>query len=299
MSQGAKSKVGDCEAAHIGLIQAAIEGAGLPTDEAQTSETTSRETAMQIDFTDKRVLVTGGTRGIGRATVEAFLAAGARVAVNGRTAESTASALATLDSAHRLLAAPGDVARAAGCEAVVGAAVAGLGGLDVLVNSAGIGKDGPIEDFDEAAWDATMDVNLKGTFFCIRAALPALRESGGNIVNLGSDAGLIGEKGLTVYCASKGGVVNMTRALALELAPALRVNCVCPGYVDTDMVRRDGIDRADDPAAAEAALVDYAPLKRMATAGEIASAILYLASEAARNITGAALQIDGGTTAGR
>jgi len=254
---------------------------------------------MHLDFANKRVLVTGGTRGIGRATVAAFLKAGARVVINGRTAGSAAAAIAALGHGERLLAAPGDIATAAGCETVVGAAVAGLGGLDVLVNCAGVGKGGRIEDFDEAAWDAMLDINLKGTFFCIRAALAALRDSKGNIVNLASDAGLIGELGLAVYCASKGGVVNMTRAMALELAPDVRVNCICPGYVDTDMVRRDGIERADDPVAAERAIANYAPLKRIATPGEIASAILYLASDDALFVTGAAFQIDGGSTAGR
>lgn len=254
---------------------------------------------MHINFSDKRVLVTGGTRGIGRGTVEVFLEAGARIAVNGRTAESTAAAIAALGESERLLAAPGDVATAASCEAVVRAAVEGLGGLDVLVNSAGIGRGGAIEDFDEAAWDAMLDINLKGTFFCIRAALAPLRNSKGNIVNLASDAGLIGELGLAVYCASKGGVVNMTRAMALELAPDVRVNCVCPGYVDTDMVRRDGIDQADDPVAAEQAVINYAPLKCIATPGDIATAIVYLASHDARFVTGAAFQIDGGSTAGR
>ena len=166
------------------------------------------------------------------------------------------------------------------------------------MNSAGVGKSGTVEEFDERAWDETMDINLKGTFFCIRAALPALRESAGNIVNLASDAGLIGERDLAVYCASKGGVVNMTRAMALEFAPTVRINCVCPGYVDTDMVRRDGIDQAQDPGQVEQSLVDAAPLKRLASPGEIASAIAYLASDEARFVTGSALQIDGGTTAG-
>ncbi len=251
-----------------------------------------------MDWTDKRVLVMGGSRGIGRAAAAAFHERGARVAINGRTGPSAAAAIAALGGGDRLVAAPGDVATAAGCEAIVGAALAGLGGLDVLVNSAGVGRTGPIEDFDEAAWDETLDVNLKGTFFCIRAALAALREAKGNVVNLASDAGLIGELGLTVYCASKGGVVNMTRALALELAPDVRVNCVCPGYVDTDMVRRDGIERAEGVAAAERAVIDYAPLKRIATPGEIATAIVYLASDDARFVTGAAFQIDGGSTAG-
>lgn len=253
---------------------------------------------MQFDFSDKRVLVTGGTRGIGRATVAAFLNAGAHVAVNGRTADSTASAITALGSGDSLAAAPGDIGTVAGCEAAVGAALDAFGALDVLVNSAGVGKDGRIEDFDEAAWDETLDVNLKGTFFCIRTALPALRQSKGNIVNLASDAGLMGDGTLTVYSASKGGVVNMTRAMALELAPDIRVNCVCPGFVDTDMVRRDGIEQADDPVAAEQAVIDYAPLKTLGKPSEIASAILYLASEDARFITGSALQIDGGSTAG-
>jgi NAD(P)-dependent dehydrogenase (short-subunit alcohol dehydrogenase family) len=253
---------------------------------------------MQIDFTDKRVLVTGGTRGIGRAAVEAFLEAGAHVAVNGRTPESTAAAIDALGDDGTLVPAPGDVADAADCEAIVEAAIEGLGGLDVLVNSAGVAKSGPVEEFDEAAWDHMIDINLKGTFFCIRAALAALRESRGNIVNVASDDGLIGDANLVVYCASKGGVVNLTRAMALEFAPDVRVNCVCPGYVDTDMVRRDGIDLASDPVAEEQEVINTAPLKRMATPGEIATAILYLASHEARFVTGAAFQIDGGTTAG-
>jgi NAD(P)-dependent dehydrogenase (short-subunit alcohol dehydrogenase family) len=143
-----------------------------------------------------------------------------------------------------------------------------------------------------------MDVNLKGTYFCCRTALPFLRKSNGNVVNIASDAGLMGAPGLVVYCASKGGVVNMTKAMAIELAPDIRLNCVCPGFVDTDMVRRDYIERADDPAALEEELIDYAPLKRMATPAEIAQAVLYLASDGAKFVTGATLQIDGGTTAG-
>jgi NAD(P)-dependent dehydrogenase (short-subunit alcohol dehydrogenase family) len=211
---------------------------------------------MPFDFENKRVLVTGGTRGIGHAVCRAFVDAG-------------------------------------------GGAFDGLGGIDVLVNSAGIGKDAPVETSDEAFWDETVNVNLKGTFFCCRAALPALRVAKGNIVNVASDAGLMGAPNLSVYCASKGGVVNLTRAMALELAPRVRVNCVCPGYVDTDMVRRDSIELADDPAAVEQSLIDYAPLKRIATREEVATSILYLASHEARFATGTALQLDGGTTAGR
>ena len=252
---------------------------------------------MNLDFTGKRVLVTGGSRGIGRAAVAAFVEAGARVALNGSSAASTEAGVAALGR-ERLVPAPGDVATADGCRAVVGAAVEALGGLDVLVNCAGIGVGGRVEDCDEQTWDQMLDVNLKGTFFCIRAALPALRESGGAVVNVASDAGLIGQSGLAAYCASKGGVVIMTKAMALEFAPAVRVNCVCPGYVDTDMVRRDYIERSADPAATERAAADYAPVRRIGRPEEIAAAILYLASGCAGFVTGAALQIDGGTTAG-
>ncbi len=251
-----------------------------------------------MDFTDKRVLVTGGSRGIGFAVAEAFLDAGARVAINGRTEQSVGAAMERLGGGEHLVAAPGDIGTVPGCESAVKTAIDAFGGLDILVNSAGIGSGRPIEDCDEAMWDDHVDVNLKGTFFCCRAALPALRKSNGNIVNIASDAGLMGVPGITVYCASKGGVVNMTRAMALEVAPDVRVNCVCPGYVDTDMIRRDHIDKKDDPAAAEQRMIDYAPLKRIATPAEISQGVLYLASFAARFVTGAALPIDGGSTAG-
>ena len=251
-----------------------------------------------MDFSDKKVLITGASRGIGYATAEEFLALGARVAVNGRTKESVDKAIAELGGGDRLIAAPGDVGTVDGCESLVATAIQGLGGLDVLVNNAGIGVDARIEDTDEAFWDATLDTNLKGTFFCSRAALEALRATRGNIVNISSDAGLVGSQTLVAYCASKGGVVNMTRAMAVELAPLVRVNCVCPGYVDTDMVRRDGIDKADDPAAEEQAYIDVAPLKRIAAPEEIAAVILFLASHEARFMTGAALPIDGGAGAG-
>lgn len=253
---------------------------------------------MRFDFTNKRVLVTGGTRGIGNAVVIAFSNAGARVAVNGRTADSVEKSISTIADNERLFAAPGDIGKVAGCEAAVNRAIEVLGGLDILVNCAGVGVDRSIEDSDESLWDRTLSVNLKGTFFCCRAALAALRESRGNIINIASDAGLMGNPDSSIYCASKGGVVNMTRALALELAPQVRINSVCPGYVDTDMVRRDWIDRNDDPLSLEKMICDYAPMKRMATPEEIAGSVLYLATAESGFITGSALQIDGGSTAG-
>ena len=190
------------------------------------------------------------------------------------------------------------MATVAGCEQAVSSAIEILGGLDILVNCAGVGADVSLGESDEALWDRTMSVNLKGTFFCCRAALGALRESKGNIINIASDAGLMGNPNSSIYCASKGGVVNMTRALALELSPQVRINCVCPGYVDTDMVRRDWIDKSEDPQSLEQMLCDYAPMKRMATPAEIASSVLYLATAESGFVTGSALQVDGGSTAG-
>jgi len=251
-----------------------------------------------MDFGGKNVLITGASRGIGFATAQNFLALGARVAINGRSEQSVTTAIAELGGGERLVAAPGSVASVDACQSIVGAAIEGLGGLDVLVNNAGISIDATIEKTDEMIWDETLDINLKGTFFCVRAALPALRKTRGSIVNTASVSGLQGSAEGSAYCASKGGVVNLTRALAIELAPDIRVNCVCPGWVDTDMMRRDYIDLADDPAAAEREALDEAPLKRVATPEEIAKAIAYLASHDARFITGIALPIDGGLSAG-
>ena len=179
---------------------------------------------MNFNFSGKRVLVTGGTRGIGRAAVEAFLAAGARVAVNGRTEESTHNAVTRLGP--MALAAPGDITRPDDCRAMVSHAARHMDGLDVLVNCAGVAHGGPVDEVTEAMWDATLDANLKGTFFCTQAALLYLRQSKGNVVNLASDAGLIGEVGLAVYCASKGGVVNLT------LIPTIEIIAGSPQSVD-------------------------------------------------------------------
>jgi NAD(P)-dependent dehydrogenase (short-subunit alcohol dehydrogenase family) len=253
---------------------------------------------IKFDFRDKAVLVTGGTRGIGAATVRAFLAAGARVAVNGRSGDSTQRALSQVGAGAKAVAAPGDIGTVAGCRAAVGAAVTAFGGLDVLVNNAGVYRDMLMEDSDEAFWDETVNINLKGTFFAAQAALPSLRQRRGNIVNIASESGIMGNPRCTVYCASKGGVVNLTRSMAIELAPDVRVNAVCPGPIETDMTRT-GAPAGVDYDKYHEALMQYPYLKRIGTAEEVADAILYLASDAAAFVTGAMLSIDGGSTVGR
>jgi NAD(P)-dependent dehydrogenase (short-subunit alcohol dehydrogenase family) len=152
-------------------------------------------------------------------------------------------------------------------------------------------------DADEAMWDAVIDTNVKGVFFTSKAALPALTARRGNIVNVGSECSLQGFADSTVYCASKGAVLNLTRAMALELAPEIRVNCICPGAVATDMMFR-GADPAARAARRAEASANY-PLRTVAEPAEIAQAIAYLASDKARFVTGAAWQMEGGSTAGR
>ncbi len=248
------------------------------------------------NFKGLKVLVTGSTRGIGKATVRAFRDAGAIVAVNGRKPEAVAATIDELGG-ERLIAAPGDVATAAACDQLVGDAVTSLGGLDILVNNAGVFSEGPVDDVGEDTYDWLMDINVKGVFFCSKAALPSLRESNGSIVNTASESGLVGNANMALYCASKGAVANLTRAMAFDLAPAVRVNAVCPGGVMTDMVT-DGQDiTADDPSLDE--LKNYAPMKRIGLPEEIADAILYLANPASRFTTGAMLSVDGGSTACR
>ncbi len=253
-----------------------------------------------MNFSGKKVLVTGGTRGIGRAAVEAFLRAGARVAVNGGSEKSVAKTLAELAAGGSAVGVAGDLGLVADCRRVVEGAIDKLGGLDVLVNNAGVGgPSAPIDDITEDEWNATLNINLRAVFFCMKYAVPRLRAAKGNVVNVASILGLAGRgSGLSLYCASKAGVVNLTRDLACELAPDIRVNCVCPGAVDTEMLQETGRDLGKgDLAAGYALLTKNRPMKRVAHPSEIANAILYLASDYASFVTGSIHAVDGGVMA--
>jgi NAD(P)-dependent dehydrogenase (short-subunit alcohol dehydrogenase family) len=249
-----------------------------------------------FDFTGKRIFVTGGARGIGAATVIAFRARGARVAVGARTAASF-EAFASRNGSDDVVPAIGSITDRDTAHAVVADAIARLGGLDVLVNSAGVFAEVPIAQVTQSHWDDMLNINLGGTFFCAQAALPSLIASAGNIVNVASDAGLIGYPNGCAYSASKGGVVNLTRAMAVELARRVRVNCVCPGNVETEMIFEAAAASADPEKYLDAAR-SRSHTQRMATPQEVASAILYLASSEASSTTGASLAVDGGGMAG-
>ena len=250
-----------------------------------------------MEFATKRVLITGSSRGIGQSLARYFVAQGATVAINGRSPDAVANSIEEIDRADRLCAAPGDVSSAAGCKQVVTHALKELGGLDILINNAGTYPIASIEDTDEALWDTTLNANVKSAFFCSQAALGALRESKGVIINHSSIAGLMGFANISVYCTSKAAVANLTRSMAMELAPDVRVNCVCPTTVDNEM-GRSGFNRAEDPQAAYEAFAAGSKMKRMPTNDDVVAAFAFLASDRASFMTGVALPVDGGKSAG-
>jgi meso-butanediol dehydrogenase/(S,S)-butanediol dehydrogenase/diacetyl reductase len=192
-----------------------------------------------------------------------------------------------------------DVTSEHDAKAAVDAAVKEYGKLDILVNNAGIGLWGTVETMSAAAWEKVMDVNVKGIFFMSKHAVAVMKEGAGdrNIINIGSGAGVIGCGNSVAYCASKGAVVNMTRAMAVDhAADGIRVNCVCPGIVDTPF--NDAIlDSCEDPAGARKGQESAAILNRLQKPEEVASACLFMASEDASFCTGSVLMADGGITA--
>ncbi|MFE7441614.1 SDR family NAD(P)-dependent oxidoreductase [Streptomyces chartreusis] len=238
------------------------------------------------DFDGLKALVTGGASGIGRATAELLAARGARVAV------------LDLDPSpvdKPLLAFRADVTDDASVRETVAAAVADLGGLDVLINNAGIGAQGTVEDNDDAEWHRVYDVNVVGMVRMSRAALPHLRESShATIVNTCSIAATAGLPQRALYSATKGAVYSLTLAMAADhVREGIRVNCVNPGTVDTPWVGRL-LDDAADPAAERAALEARQPTGRLVSADEVAGAVAYLASPLSGATTGTSLAVDGG-----
>ena len=252
----------------------------------------------------RTVLIAGGAGGMGRAIAKRLGCSGDRIALLDLPGPGLTDAVAALSNLNVDVRAFGcDLRDTRQCAAAVREAAAWRGGLDILVNAAGVWLEGPAAEVIEEDWDRVFDVNLKGAFFVIRAALPDLIATSGVIINIASDAGLVGNSGAAVYCASKGGLVLLTKALALELAPrGVRVNAICPGDVATPMIDFQAARYGNgDPDGYKRRLLSHYPQgeqARFIRADEIARMVQYLCEREAAPVTGAALSIDFGVTAG-
>ena len=255
------------------------------------------------EWQEKVILITGGSSGIGKATARKFLEQGATVIINGSNPDRLNSEVAELAaSGGPVSGIPAGIRKPQACADLVRSAVKRSGRLDVLVNSAGLWLEGDSKLATEEMWDLVLDVNLKGTFFTSRYAIEALEKTRGCIINISSDAGVVGNKGAAIYCASKGGVNQLTRSLALELAAKkIRVNAVCPADVETPMLssQAETYGQGDSTGYLQK-LLDHYPegTERFIRPEEVAELILFLASPKAEAITGACLSIDFGITAG-
>jgi NAD(P)-dependent dehydrogenase (short-subunit alcohol dehydrogenase family) len=252
---------------------------------------------MELRLDGRRAVITAAASGIGRATLETFVAAGARVCACDVDAERLEELRASLPTVGAMVA---DVSDPAAVDALFDMALAKLGGLDILINNAGIaGPTARIENIEPEAWARTLEVNLTGQYLCARRAVPQIRAAGGgSIVNLSSAAGRFGFPLRTPYAASKWAVIGLSKSLAIELGrDQIRVNAICPGAVEGDRIERVIAAKAQALGIASevmrAELVEKASMKRMVSAQDIANMILYLCSDAGRLVSGQAIGVDG------
>lgn len=253
-----------------------------------------------MQLANKVALITGGASGIGRATALLFAREGAAVIIADMKAEAGQAVAGEITKAGgRAEFEPADVTRAADCRRVVERAIREFGKIDILFNNAGIIRRATVLELNEEDWDRVMAVNVKSVYLLSREVIPHMqKQGGGSIINMASGWGLAGGAKAAVYCASKGAVVLLTKAMAVDHGPQnIRVNCICPGDTDTGMLRDEAqqLGEASDRFLAEAA---KRPLGRVGTPDEIAQAALYLASDAASFVSGTALIVDGGGLAG-
>lgn len=244
---------------------------------------------------NKVAIITGGASGIGRATAFLFADEGAAVAILDINPEQGQSAVAEIEAAGgKAIFIPCNVARAEDCWKAVEQTVAAFGGVHILFNNAGIIRRANVLSTTEEEWDRVMAVNVKSIFLMSKYVIPYMEKAGGSIINTSSGWGLKGGGDAVSYCASKGAVTNMTRAMAIDHGKQnIRVNAICPGDTDTPMLRNEArqLGEVEEKFLAESA---QRPLGRYAQPVEIAQAVLYLASEASSYVTGAALVVDGG-----
>lgn len=245
-----------------------------------------------FDLTGRCVVITGGTSGIGLSAAQAFLEAGARVTISGRSKDRGEAALGRLADMGDVWFCAADASVEADAERLAETAKAHMDGVDTIVCAAGINRRGPPQDLSLEDWDAVLDANLRGTFVTARAFYPQLCQSGdGRIVTIGSMMSVLANDMTAPYAAAKGGVVQLTRSLAAAWAKdGIRANCVLPGWVDTALTRQARLDMPD----LDARVRDRTPLGRWADPQDIAGTILFLSTAASRFVTGAAIPVDGG-----
>jgi NAD(P)-dependent dehydrogenase (short-subunit alcohol dehydrogenase family) len=248
---------------------------------------------MAKQLSNKTAIITGGTSGIGLATAKLFAKEGARVTVTGSNETRAAQAAAELGEGVRVRVSDARNSRAV--EELIAEVAEQDKGVDILFLNAGLPAIAPIASSDEATFDLMIDVNLKGPWLAIRAAIPHLR-TGASIIMTTSVAHVVGAAGLSAYAAAKAGLRSLTRTAAKELLPAgIRVNSVCPGPTDTQIVEKMGLS-AEQSAQVRQQLLDSVPMGRMGTADEVAQSVLFLASDASSFITGTEIVVDGGAT---
>ena len=245
---------------------------------------------------DKVALITGASSGIGMAIARRLASDGYSVMAAGRDAGRTADIASESPSVHTWV---GDLTSSGACDRLIAACVKAFGRLDVLVNNAGIYHTANAEETTDSIWHQTLAINLTTPFLLSRAAMPQLRLHKGVIINIASDWGLVGGRNAVAYCASKGGLVLMSKAMTMDhAAEGVRINAVCPGDVETPMLYRSGAARGLDQQSALREANASSRTGRVTTAAEVAALVAYLASDAAAQITGAAIPINGGGTAG-